>query len=138
MFQVFPFLLGMGGEFVQPRPITNAPSVLVRSAPSPERLEVPKALKTSVLPDDSAKPAAGSAGESQLSVEEHNALVFQELKKALKCPVCLDSVSDMTATKCGHIFCKHCIVESVKASQRCPTCRAKLTLSKDMHPLYLA
>lgn len=33
-------------------------------------------------------------------------MVFDELKKAIKCPVCLDSMSEMTATKCGHLFCR--------------------------------
>jgi hypothetical protein len=61
---------------------------------------------------------------------------------AYKCPVCLETPTDATATVCGHLFCHQCIVESLRHSvlQRndgvqagrkkglCPKCRKPLEL----------
>ncbi|KAM8847770.1 E3 ubiquitin-protein ligase RNF4 [Synchiropus picturatus] len=61
----------------------------------------------------------------------------------VSCPVCMDSYSEMVgsgrlvvSTKCGHVFCSHCLKESLKVSHTCPTCRKKLT-PQQYHPLYI-
>ena len=36
--------------------------------------------------------------------------------------------SHMTSTKCGHIFCKACLKQSIAAQGKCPTCRKKMTM----------
>uniref|UniRef100_A0ACD5XJJ7 Uncharacterized protein n=1 Tax=Avena sativa TaxID=4498 RepID=A0ACD5XJJ7_AVESA len=52
------------------------------------------------------------------------------------CPVCLHEMVDASSTLCGHIFCQECIMASIKAQRKCPTCRRKLTM-KNFHRVYL-
>ncbi|KIK81504.1 hypothetical protein PAXRUDRAFT_832802 [Paxillus rubicundulus Ve08.2h10] len=41
----------------------------------------------------------------------------------LHCRICLrDPCEDVTATICGHIFCKRCITQAVVAKSECPVC----------------
>mmetsp|Transcript_28391 Transcript_28391/g.50717 ORF Transcript_28391/g.50717 Transcript_28391/m.50717 type:complete len:186 (-) Transcript_28391:386-943(-) len=56
---------------------------------------------------------------------------------ALKCPVCLDRITNMTSTTCGHVFCQDCIKVAVKAQKKCPTCRKNVTL-RGLHRIYLS
>jgi hypothetical protein len=53
-----------------------------------------------------------------------------------KCPVCMSSLVEETSTKCGHIFCKNCIISAIQAQSKCPTCRRKLK-AKDTFRIYL-
>ncbi|CAL4129316.1 unnamed protein product [Meganyctiphanes norvegica] len=62
---------------------------------------------------------------------------------SLSCPICLDTLGSIQAqrrnlvsTVCGHVFCSHCLEESLKARKECPTCRKKLT-KKQYHPIYI-
>jgi len=57
----------------------------------------------------------------------------EKLKKKFTCAICLEEIkdlqqnkSDITITKCGHIFCKKCLNEWLKDNDKCPTCRTKL------------
>jgi len=120
------------------RAIDNTPSRLELNVSSPARLEMPTLLRPVAATAESlSKDDDNSASaKGEISVDQHNAVVFQELCKALKCPICLDNIKDMTASKCGHVFCRECIALAVTASKKCPTCRAKLIM-KDLHPLYL-
>ncbi|KAI3760259.1 hypothetical protein L1987_50652 [Smallanthus sonchifolius] len=52
------------------------------------------------------------------------------------CSVCMGPLVEEVATKCGHIFCKACIVAAIKAQHKCPTCRQKLT-NKNLIRVYL-
>lgn len=56
----------------------------------------------------------------------------------LKCVICLDSPTDLTATNCGHLFCHECITAALRVtsatSGTCPVCRRKLTV-KSLIPL---
>mmetsp|Transcript_39339 Transcript_39339/g.47672 ORF Transcript_39339/g.47672 Transcript_39339/m.47672 type:complete len:242 (-) Transcript_39339:11-736(-) len=54
----------------------------------------------------------------------------------LTCVICLDNIEQPWSTPCGHVFCKTCITDSVKRLRKCPTCRAKVSVSQ-MHRLYL-
>ncbi|RHY03054.1 hypothetical protein DYB37_005796 [Aphanomyces astaci] len=53
----------------------------------------------------------------------------------LECAICLDAVQVPTATTCGHIYCRACIVESLHLRKKCPMCSTKLTF-RNIHPLY--
>ena len=48
---------------------------------------------------------------------------------ALRCPICLDSVSAQPATlsSCGHLFCKPCIKAALHVKKECPVCRSAAT-----------
>lgn len=56
----------------------------------------------------------------------------------LKCVICLDSPTDLTATTCGHLFCHECISSALRvtspAAGNCPVCRRKVAL-KNLIPL---
>ena len=50
-----------------------------------------------------------------------------ELLEELKCPICLELVSDPVQTSCGHLFCREC----VKETKTCPVDREQFTSHKD-------
>lgn len=45
------------------------------------------------------------------------------LEEHLNCPICYDSMTDPSTTKCGHNFCKLCIERN---GYECAVCRTKL------------
>ncbi len=75
-------------------------------------------------------------GISDGNVALFNTDVMEELRKKLRCSICLDSITRMTSTNCGHVFCRDCIVPVVKDLNRCPLCNKKLS-PKDIHDLFL-
>ncbi|KAJ6444749.1 SLX8 protein [Purpureocillium lavendulum] len=69
--------------------------------------------------------------------------VPEELKKpevdnrvklsAFQCVICMDDVTTLTLTHCGHLFCQQCLHSSLHVDAtrgKCPMCRAKI----DMKP----
>ncbi|KAL8793967.1 MAG: hypothetical protein Q9195_003480 [Heterodermia aff. obscurata] len=59
----------------------------------------------------------------------------------LSCIICLESMTDITATRCGHLFCHGCLMEALiageqqevepgKFNSRCPICREKVSRPK--------
>lgn len=56
--------------------------------------------------------------------------VFLETNKG-DCPICLDTNCEMISTRCGHAFCRDCIISWVNKKPSCPLCRnILLTYSK--------
>ncbi|CAL4067734.1 unnamed protein product, partial [Meganyctiphanes norvegica] len=59
------------------------------------------------------------------------------------CPICFESLEtlksmsrQMYSTGCGHIFCSHCLTQSLKNKSECPTCRKRESM-KNCHPIFL-
>lgn len=46
---------------------------------------------------------------------------------SLSCPICMGSFKEETSTRCGHIFCRGCIMTALSVKSACPTCRKKVT-----------
>ncbi|XP_055296499.1 uncharacterized protein LOC129565538 [Sitodiplosis mosellana] len=58
--------------------------------------------------------------------------------RKMECPICLKTIGDqeVSSTKCGHLFCKACITNSINTHGKCPSCNAVATMN-DLHPIYL-
>ncbi|KAL8951440.1 MAG: hypothetical protein Q9222_002601 [Ikaeria aurantiellina] len=59
----------------------------------------------------------------------------------VQCIICMEPMTDMTVTHCGHIFCHTCIMEALiagenqgepgKGTSKCPVCRKKVARPKE-------
>ncbi|KAK3375487.1 putative SLX8 protein, partial [Podospora didyma] len=69
---------------------------------------------------------------------------------AFQCVICMDDVTDLTVTHCGHLFCAECLHSSLNIDVTrsiCPICRQKIDIklangkftskSKGFYPLEL-
>ena len=61
--------------------------------------------------------------------------VMANLKRRIICPICTDSIEDVSSTKCGHLFCFQCIKEALQVRKICPCCR-KMVSQNDVHRIY--
>ncbi|CAD8184438.1 unnamed protein product [Paramecium pentaurelia] len=55
---------------------------------------------------------------------ERNFVNEQSISKYLKCIICAAVYDEPTRLKCGHTFCKTCIIEWLNNHPNCPECRA--------------
>ncbi|CAF9908348.1 SUMO-targeted ubiquitin ligase complex subunit slx8 [Imshaugia aleurites] len=60
----------------------------------------------------------------------------------LQCIICMETMKDLTATHCGHLFCHACLMEALiagesqgsepgKGTPKCPVCRKKVVRPSD-------
>ena len=66
---------------------------------------------------------------SYRGVEYQFVSTAKQLLDELKCPICLELVSDPVQTSCGHLFCGKCIIRSEKCI--CPVDRERFTSHAD-------
>ena len=124
-------VVDLSGRTSQAAASSSAP-VVIDIADSQPPGEAPTAASG---PARKRRRTNGSGGTDATQVNMHNSAVIG--KKDLVCPVCMDSIArPVTVTKCGHMFCKGCIVSCIKAHHRCPICNKKLT-QRDHHPLFI-
>uniref|UniRef100_A0A3B0N7F1 E3 ubiquitin protein ligase n=1 Tax=Theileria annulata TaxID=5874 RepID=A0A3B0N7F1_THEAN len=65
-------------------------------------------------------------GEVENVIEQENAI----LRRRMTCTVCSENFRDHVITKCGHVFCHHCLSNNIKSRNRkCPQC--KITFDKN-------
>ena len=84
----------------------------------------------------SVQPATAAAAPRSLTqIEADRTAVADALRKLLPCTVCMEPITDMAATPCGHVFCLACITASIKATKRCPNCAATVKLPT-VHRIY--
>jgi hypothetical protein len=53
------------------------------------------------------------------------------LELEFQCTVCLNPIDDCYITRCGHVYCKKCIEETINRHHRCPFCNQELKEFKD-------
>jgi len=49
-----------------------------------------------------------------------------ELEDAEVCCICMDNITQLVITSCGHFYCKECIFNSIKYKKQCPLCKKDL------------
>lgn len=119
--------------FGQPRPPIPVGHGTHDSMHAPSNSDWGQSLFLSAPPGAQA-PRPGGPGAAG-SVQGSPAGVTGGLN--IKCPICLDTISEETTTTCGHLFCKPCIALAVQTKKCCPTCRRKLGKS-GYHRVYLS
>ncbi|XP_037492643.1 TNF receptor-associated factor 6-A isoform X2 [Jatropha curcas] len=84
------------------------------------------------IPDDSQpclKPGTSNRKKAKnvSTVQESSQSVPVPEESIFSCPICIGPLIEPTSTKCGHIFCKECLLRSLKSLRsKCPTCRQKV------------
>ncbi|EDW16874.1 E3 ubiquitin-protein ligase complex slx8-rfp subunit slx8 [Drosophila mojavensis] len=86
-------------------------------------------------PAAAAEPDAGASSPKRECLDLDKSDSFRE---AYKCPVCLECVRtrEPYSTKCGHIFCKHCIETAIATTHKCPLCNKRAT-KRSLFRIYL-
>ncbi|KAF0682682.1 Aste57867_25200 [Aphanomyces stellatus] len=104
----------------------RAATANVPKGPSREPCGTPCAKRARTeCPKAKAAPVAPASG----------GVAKEECRLRLDCSICLDAVQVPTATTCGHIYCRGCIVQSLQVCKKCPMCATKITF-RNIHPLY--
>lgn len=68
----------------------------------------------------SARPA-GAAREVSARVEAEP--IMSRAPSLAECTICLQPHVEPTATECGHVFCRDCLVRALRVKDCCPMCR---------------
>lgn len=53
-----------------------------------------------------------------------------------KCAVCLEAYREPACGPCRHVFCRECLMATLKTTKKCPTCRKNMH-PKQVHRIYL-
>jgi E3 ubiquitin-protein ligase RFWD2 len=52
------------------------------------------------------------------------------------CPICFNTISEATITRCGHTYCSKCIQKSIEFNKKCPKCNQSCS-TQDTFPNFL-
>ncbi|QDS76176.1 hypothetical protein FKW77_007957 [Venturia effusa] len=125
-----------GERVKRPKPTPN---------PAVEGTNTPAEIEAIDLTEEATplKDALQKQREDQIKAQREDAGKPLLITK-MTCVVCMDTPTDLTATKCGHLYCHMCLNESLKAGEarrrqageqqripQCPICRTKLDRKKD-------
>ncbi|XP_063704867.1 uncharacterized protein LOC134834213 [Culicoides brevitarsis] len=118
-------------------------SILVPDMPEPPEIprrrrrieQIPSLAPPSVEVVDSASHP--TLPQSPPKPQLNNSVLDESMVAAPKCPICLENCTkrEPTATTCGHIFCKACIMQCIRVSKKCPMCKKPLN-NKSVHRLF--
>jgi hypothetical protein len=93
------------------------------------------------IPETKIPSAAGPQSSSR---NNNRAIPYTKASKksrGIRCPICLGIAKNYepVSTPCGHIYCKNCIMESLRTQpeKKCPMCKEKLPLNNPFHRIYL-
>ncbi|XP_012141044.1 E3 ubiquitin-protein ligase COP1-like [Megachile rotundata] len=96
------------------------------------------------LGNDSTAGSSGGVDECGSKISKHHSKnVLHRISGTLEdknndflCPICFEVIDEAHITRCGHTFCYRCIVKSLEANGRCPSCSYTLT-QQDIFPNFL-
>ncbi|KAL2311846.1 Ubiquitin-protein ligase E3 [Schizosaccharomyces pombe] len=97
-----------------------------------EVLLIPQSNSTTFASSDATqmykKSRISSNSENKKQIPDTKTLLetFQKIKKTLECPICTEALQRPFTTHCGHTYCYECLLNWLKESKSCPTCRQKL------------
>ncbi|KAH3764630.1 E3 ubiquitin-protein ligase RNF4 [Pelomyxa schiedti] len=110
-------------------PVPQRPSASnVTQQPPPSPMTVQDVIVLSDSEDSSPKKASSSSSTTTTSTTSPSAPRAQSKTLSTQCPICLTEITTCTSTKCGHVFCEKCIRHWLRGSDKCPTCRGKISV----------
>ena len=59
----------------------------------------------------------------EIKTSEETLSQVARLKDEFTCPICLDYFIRASTLPCGHSFCNHCVLRSLRTTLTCPVCR---------------
>jgi len=60
-----------------------------------------------------------------------------DLGSLFDCGICYVELTEPTVTRCGHTYCRACIKQSLRSSNRCPECKAEVRESQLVKNFYI-
>lgn len=69
-----------------------------------------------------AQPPLPPALERHGSLLQGRMVPADALSLAMQCAVCFDVITEAATTRCGHSFCRRCILECLNVKHVCPAC----------------
>ncbi|KAL8833342.1 MAG: hypothetical protein Q9170_004331 [Blastenia crenularia] len=128
------------------------------SAPSPARMNKRRKFSDATVKEEE-KPKVEQIdlldvnddnGLSSVREQQHAAAIKEQQVRhgdlptklsSLQCIICMEPMTNITVTHCGHLFCHTCIMEALiagenqgepgKATSKCPVCRKKVSRPKE-------
>ncbi|XP_041481190.1 E3 ubiquitin-protein ligase COP1-like isoform X1 [Lytechinus variegatus] len=62
----------------------------------------------------------------------HNS--YEDKDNDFLCPICFEVIEEAHMTRCGHSFCRRCILRSLETSNRCPKCNFVIEKTDQIFP----
>ncbi|XP_071481672.1 E3 ubiquitin-protein ligase COP1-like, partial [Diadema antillarum] len=62
----------------------------------------------------------------------HNS--YEDKDNDFLCPICFEVIEEAHMTRCGHSFCRRCILRSLEMSNRCPKCNFVIEKTDQIFP----
>lgn len=103
-----------------PLPRSRRPS----AAPAPTRTMRTRPAAYGGSGSAGTGPGTGGGGGGSFPTED------------IRCPICVELISNPFVTPCGHTFCFACISTHLRTKSSCPSCGAYL-VQEHIHPNFL-
>ncbi|KAL7271164.1 hypothetical protein RUND412_006103 [Rhizina undulata] len=110
----------------------SAADDMLSSSPSVASSSKRCADDVDVIPELIRKAKASRFAAPVRPLTEEDEETESTLEQKLACPICAETFYDpVECLECSHTFCGSCIVQWLKESDTCPTCRRRVTSTKD-------